>query len=79
MRFTEKCIINNYIETISDPYRNNLATRNPQTVTEVERLLENDFQYLKSNTNSNIRSVKPINNSFERVMGTNFPNTQTNF
>lgn len=49
IRFIEKLIVNNFISVIADPYRNNLATRNPQTLTDIEVLLQNDFQYLRQN------------------------------
>lgn len=41
---------NNFITIINDPYQNNLATRNPQTINDIKVLLQNDFQYLKSDS-----------------------------
>lgn len=52
INYAESLIVNNFISTISDPYRNNLATRNPKSIEDIEQLLQNDFQYLKQ-TNSN--------------------------
>ena len=43
--FSEKLIISHYISNINDPFRNNLATRNPKTLNEVETLIRN-LQYL---------------------------------
>ena len=45
--FAEKLVVTHFITNISDPYRNNIATRNPQNLNEIEKLLNNDFQYLK--------------------------------
>lgn len=57
-QFVEKLIVNNFISTVSDPYRNNLATRNPETINDIEILLENDFQYLKG-SNQTFKQVQP--------------------
>ena len=43
----EKLIITHFITNLNDPYRNNLATRNPQSLNELEKLVKNDLQYLK--------------------------------
>lgn len=51
IEFAESLLVNNFISTVSDPYRNNLATRNPQTLSDMETLLQNDFQYLRTNPN----------------------------
>lgn len=51
----EKLVVLHTIISLRDPLRNNLATRNPQTLNELDSLLRNDFQYLKiSNFNQNI-------------------------
>lgn len=72
IKFAEKLIINNFISTVNDPYRNNLATRNPQTITDVETLLQNDFQYLKPNDNLNQKPTRQITNNPHQ----NFPQTR---
>lgn len=43
----EKLVVLHTIVSLKDPLRNNLATRNPQTLVELDSLLRNDFQYLK--------------------------------
>ena len=42
IEFTEKLIIIRFITNLIDPYRNNLTTRNPKSLDEVERLVKND-------------------------------------
>ena len=60
LNFVERLVILHYITNINDPFRNNLATRNPKTLNEIETLLQNDLQYLKTN-----QMQKPIiNNNF---------------
>lgn len=81
--FTEKLIVNNFISSISDPYRNNLATRNPQNINDIEILLQNDFQYLKPNINFN-SNIKPVTRQLtnippQRFPGTSFPTGPINF
>lgn len=78
INYAEKLIVNNFISTVTDPYRNNLATRNPTSISEIETLLNNDFQYLRSQ-NTNFNQNK---NSFPRQnlnQATNaFPNKPFN-
>ena len=45
--FVEKLIITHFITNLIDPFRNNLATRNPRSLEEIERLVKYDLQYLK--------------------------------
>ena len=59
MEFTEKLIIAHFITNLIDPYRNNLATRNPKSLDEVERLVKNDLQYLKPD----IHIKAPVNDN----------------
>lgn len=82
INFTEKLIVNNFISTVGDPYRNNLATRNPENINEIETLLQNDFQYLKSNQSLS----KPVFNNQNLSSTTqrqfpksNFPTGPINF
>ena len=59
IEFVEKLIITHYITNLNDPFRNNLATRNPRSLNEIETLIKNDLQYLKVN-----QTPRPINNNF---------------
>lgn len=61
INYAEKLIVSNFISSIQDPFKNNLATRNPANISEIETLLQNDFQYLK------------ISNKFQTSQ--DFPNT----
>lgn len=70
IRFSERLIVNNFISTISDPHRNNLATRDPQTINEIEKLLQNDFQYLKQ---SNFQDTRPVAKGLPNVLPQRFP------
>ena len=45
--FTEKLIITHFITNVNDPFRNNLETRNPKSLNELETLVRNDLQYLR--------------------------------
>ena len=80
MNFVEKLIITHFIINLNDPFRNNLVTRNPKTLNEVERLIRNDLQYLKVNqvqrpTNSNYNN----NNHFNKNKPSNYqPRFNTN-
>ena len=46
--FVERLIITHLITNLNDPFRNNLATRNPKSLNEVETLMRNDLQYLRT-------------------------------
>ena len=46
--FVEKLVITHFITNLNDPFRNNLATRNPRSLNELEKLVRNDLQYLKT-------------------------------
>ena len=59
VKFVEKVIITHYITNLNDPFRNNLATRNPQTLDAIETLIKNDLQYLKVN-----QMQKPMGNNY---------------
>ena len=59
IEFVEKLIVTHYITNLNDSFRNNLATRNPKSLNEIETLIKNDPQYLKIN-----QMPKPINNNF---------------
>lgn len=69
-QFAEKLIITHFITTISDPHRNNIATRNPKSLNEVEALLNNDFQYLKY---AQTPVHKPIQNRLPNIPPMKFP------
>ena len=58
VEFVEKLIITHFITNLNDPFRNNLATRNPKSLDEVEMLVKNDLQYLRAEQN-----IKPILNN----------------
>lgn len=47
IKFQELVITNNFVSSLRDPLRNNLATRDPKTLLQ-EQLLVNDFQYLNN-------------------------------
>lgn len=76
IQFQEIVICNNFISSLKDPLRNNLATRNPKTLTQIERLIVNDFQYIKyepytlgynSRQPKNVQNFihkRPTNNTF---------------
>ena len=55
----EKLIITHYITNLNDPFHNNLATRNPKTLNDIETLIKNDLQYLRDN-----QLQRPVNNNF---------------
>ena len=58
VEFVEKLIITHFITNLNDPFRNNLATRNPKSLDEVELLVKNDLQYLRAEQNN-----KPLLNN----------------
>ena len=68
MNFVEKLIITHFITNLNDPFRNNLATRNPQTLNDVEKLIRNDLQYLRIN-----QTQRPMNNNYNNHFGRNKP------
>lgn len=51
LSFAGKLVVNNFISVIDEPYRNNLATRNPKTINEIQLILQNDFHHLNQNMN----------------------------
>ena len=76
--FVEKLIIAHFITNLNDPFRNNLATRNPKTLNEVEALVKNDLQYLRAEqTNKpalNINNQYPFKQSPNKInFGQNRP------
>lgn len=70
IRFAEKLIVAHFISMINDPYRNNLATRNPNNLTDVETLLQNDFQYLR---HSQIPTKPHVPNRLPNIPPQKFP------
>ena len=58
VEFVEKLIITHFITNLNDSLRNNLATRNPKPLGEVEMLVKNDLQYLRAEQNN-----KPLSNN----------------
>lgn len=56
IKFQEIIITNNFVSSLKDPLRNNLATRGPKTLLEMEQLLVNDFQYLNIQ-NSDVNKI----------------------
>lgn len=57
--FIQSMAVHSFISNCKDPYRNNLATRNPSTLEEIESLLTNDFQYLDEKQHQNQNFAKP--------------------
>lgn len=57
--FIESIAVHSFISNCKDPYRNNLATRNPATLEAIETLLTNDFQYLHENQHQHQNFNKP--------------------
>jgi len=86
--FVEKLIITHFITNVVDPFRNNLATRNPKSINELETLVRNDLQYLRSeqinkqpiigNTQSAFKPEhrKPV---YKNNFGRNKPNYNNNY
>jgi len=66
IKFVEKLIITHYITNLNDPFRNNLATRNPQTLNAIETLIKNDLQYLKTN-----QPQRPMGNTYNNYNSNN--------
>ena len=71
--FVEKLVITHFITNLNNPSRNNLATRNPKSVIELETLVKNDLQYLRSD-----QSNKPILNTNNQHAFRPSPNKTTN-
>lgn len=69
INFQELVITNNFVCSLRDPWRNNLATRNPKTLLEIEQLLINDFQYLNT---QNLETPKQTRN-LPNIPPTRFP------
>lgn len=61
IKFQELIITNNFISSLKDPLRNNLATRGPKTLLQVEQLLINDFQYLNTQNLDVPKTHKQLN------------------
>ena len=66
IKFVEKLIITHYIMNLNDPFRNNLATRNLQTLNAIETLIKNDLQYLKTN-----QTQRPTGNTYNNYNANN--------
>lgn len=64
----EKIIIQNFINKVSEPFGSNLANRQPQSLSELGNLLQNDYQFLKQrqnripHSNNKIIPIKQLNN-----------------
>lgn len=75
INYIESLLVNNFITVVNDPYRNNLATRNPKTLDDIEQLLQNDFQYLKINNNNNFNKQMPSVSKLPNIPPQQFPKT----
>lgn len=67
VKFQESIITNNFVSSLKDPLRNNLATRGPKTLSHIEQLLLNDFQYL------NAQNLDPPKHRLLNIPPTKFP------
>ena len=79
INFSEKLVIAHYISNINDPFRNNLATRNPKTINEVELLIKNDLQYLKINQMQKLNESANCANKVTNKVTNGNTNYQTKF
>lgn len=68
-------ITNNFVSSLQDPLRNNLATRGPKTLLQVEQLLTNDFQYLNNQSSDSSKQLtkRLPNVSQPRTFNNRFP------
>lgn len=78
IQFQERFVTTKFISNCQDPYRNNLATRNPQNLNEIQQLLANDFQYLRLNFIKTSNLTKLPNIPPMKFPGNNFPSRPIN-